>query len=680
MISRRDLVKVVMGSSSWAFVNRAWSQGLRPPTVLTVSEWADAHYVLSPANPEPGPWRTSRTPYLREPMDLLSVNSPVRSLTVMKGSQLGFTVGLAGGFLGYTIDHAPAETLIVLPDIKTTRTWVRRKLDPVLRYTPRLKDKIHDPRQRASGNTQFLKEFASGAGALVITWSSSAAGLKSISARNQIYDEIDSFVTDADGEGDPIALAERRSTNFPNAKSLKVSTPSEAGRSAIEGEFLAGDQRYYFLPCPHCGHYQVLRFANFHWAPHPAPAEELRLAWFDCIACDQPIEERWKTQMLAAGDWIPTRHQPGILDTGFESGRLSQLLEDKAVRAETHVSVHLSTFYAPLGWTGSAWLQIARDWTAAQGKIERLKAFTTHTLGETWRERGEAPNWEILQARASRAYELGVVPADALVLYAGIDVQRTWISMDIWGFGRARRRWLVDTCELEGNTAHPDVWRALTERMNRTYAHQAGGELGISGAAIDTGDEQYNSEALYAWIRQMGPALVMAVKGQDHGEGLVGLPRHKEPTASGRANKRGVKIWPVNVSLAKAQLYAALNLPRPAADELPTPGSVSYPLVADEWYRQLVAEEYRTRLHKGRRRGEWIKIRERNEALDKANYAAALAYVRGTHKWTEAKWRALEEFVTVAPAAVQTSALPVPSPVPAAAQADWFGGRGRDWF
>ncbi|NBW63965.1 MAG: hypothetical protein EBR33_12820, partial [Synechococcaceae bacterium WB4_1_0192] len=40
---------------------------------MTVSQWADAHRMLSrKGSSEPGPWRTDRTPYLREPMDCLS--------------------------------------------------------------------------------------------------------------------------------------------------------------------------------------------------------------------------------------------------------------------------------------------------------------------------------------------------------------------------------------------------------------------------------------------------------------------------------------------------------------------------------------------------------------------------------------------------------------------------------
>lgn len=57
----------------WDIIERAWREGLTPDPLLTVSEWADRHRVLSSkASSEPGRWRTSRTPYLKAIMDCLS--------------------------------------------------------------------------------------------------------------------------------------------------------------------------------------------------------------------------------------------------------------------------------------------------------------------------------------------------------------------------------------------------------------------------------------------------------------------------------------------------------------------------------------------------------------------------------------------------------------------------------
>ena len=73
--------------------NAAFNAGLRPDPVLTVSEWADRYRGLSGKSAaEPGPWRTDRTPYLREIMDSLSPSSPVERVVFMKGSQLGGAV------------------------------------------------------------------------------------------------------------------------------------------------------------------------------------------------------------------------------------------------------------------------------------------------------------------------------------------------------------------------------------------------------------------------------------------------------------------------------------------------------------------------------------------------------------------------------------------------------------
>ena len=53
-------------------------EGIEPEKELTVSQWADEYRMLSSkASSEPGRFRTSRTPYLKEPMDCLSTSSPI---------------------------------------------------------------------------------------------------------------------------------------------------------------------------------------------------------------------------------------------------------------------------------------------------------------------------------------------------------------------------------------------------------------------------------------------------------------------------------------------------------------------------------------------------------------------------------------------------------------------------
>jgi phage terminase large subunit GpA-like protein len=56
----------------------------RKPTRLTVSQWADQYrYLSSKGSASPGKYRSSRTPYMRAPMDDLSVLSPVQEVVLI---------------------------------------------------------------------------------------------------------------------------------------------------------------------------------------------------------------------------------------------------------------------------------------------------------------------------------------------------------------------------------------------------------------------------------------------------------------------------------------------------------------------------------------------------------------------------------------------------------------------
>jgi len=79
-----------MTDSDSHWVTKQLAKLLSPRVRLTVSQWADAYRQLSAkSSSEPGPWRTERTPYLREIMDALSLDSPVSRVVVMKSAQMG---------------------------------------------------------------------------------------------------------------------------------------------------------------------------------------------------------------------------------------------------------------------------------------------------------------------------------------------------------------------------------------------------------------------------------------------------------------------------------------------------------------------------------------------------------------------------------------------------------------
>src|SRR5437763_4813282 len=90
-----------------AQIRQARADGIRPEVQLRVSEWSDAHRRLpKKSSAEPGPWRTARTPYLREIMDCMSTTSDVEEIVFMKSAQVGGTECILNA-TGYVIDHAP---------------------------------------------------------------------------------------------------------------------------------------------------------------------------------------------------------------------------------------------------------------------------------------------------------------------------------------------------------------------------------------------------------------------------------------------------------------------------------------------------------------------------------------------------------------------------------------------
>ena len=220
--------------------DRGWAEGWQPEPELTVSAWADAHRQLSGvAAAEPGQWRTSRAPYLREIMDSLSASSPVRRVVFMKGAQIGATEA-GNNWLGYIMDCAPGPALMIHPNLDAVKKVSRQRLDPMIEASPRLQGKVAAAKSRDPGNTVSQKTFPGGI--LSIATAGSAASLRSMPVRYLFADEVDGYPGDVGDEGDPIKLAEQRTATFRRAKKIYlVSTPTVKGVSRIGREFGRGD-------------------------------------------------------------------------------------------------------------------------------------------------------------------------------------------------------------------------------------------------------------------------------------------------------------------------------------------------------------------------------------------------------------------------------------------------------
>lgn len=573
--------------------------GLRPEQPLTVSEWADRYRRLSSkASAEPGPWRTDRTPYLREPMDCLSSESTVQRVVMMFAAQTGKTEA-GSNWLGYVIDHAPGPMLCVQPTVEMAKRLSKQRLESMITETPCLAEKIAPARARDSGNTMFSKEYSGGI--MLLTGANSATGLRSAPCRYLFCDEVDGFPSDVDGEGDPVALAERRTTTFARRKILLTSTPTVKDFSRIEAEYLRSDQRRFYVPCPSCGAMEWLKWGQLKWDDgRPETAR------YQCEHCGERFEELHKPAMLRRGEWRATAPAGNGRTAGFQ----------------------LSGLYSPLGWC--SWEQLVEDFLRAKGDAPALKAFVNTRLAETWEEDYAAKISADGLMERRLDYRSGLCPAGVVLLTAGVDVQDNRLAVSVWGWGEGETGWLVWHQELMGDPTMTDVWNQLDTVLATEWEHESGKTLKVAQMAVDSGG--HCTHEVYRYVRDRVGQGVVAIKGSSRrNSAAVGKGSKQDVNWRGRVIKRGVTLYQLGTDTIKTTLFGRLR-------HNEATGGLHFGMAADEdYFKQVTSERQALRYHRGFPIREWVKkAGDRNEALDCLvyGYAAMLLYGRRMNQAT----------------------------------------------
>lgn len=592
-------------ADAFVIYNEGFNAGLKPDPLMNISEWADKYRILSQkASAEPGKWRTSRTPYLKEIMDCLSPYSGIEKVVFMKGAQIGGTE-VGNNFLGYIVHLSPGPVMLVMPTVDGAKRTSKTRIDPMFAAIPELKGVISDRRSKDASNTTLMKEFQGGV--LVLTGANSAIGLRSMPVRYIFLDEIDAYKGDVEGEGDPVNLAIKRTSTFNRRKIFMVSTPTIQGVSRIEYEYEQSDQRHYMVPCPYCNKRQSLKWKQIHFE-NDDPAT----ATYVCEHCGAIIEEHLKTWMLENGIWEKSNPKSNV--AGF----------------------HLSSLYSPVGWF--SWADAVKQFLDAKNKDNLLKVWVNTVLGETWLEKGEAPEWQILFDKRED-YQQEIVPSGGLFLTAGADVQKDRIECEVVAWGRNKESWSVGYFIINGDTAREEVWNELSEFSKRYFEHSSGVMLPISRFAIDSG---FATQQVYNWVRKQPINFAMAIKGTDSGVTPLCLPTRVDLNINGKRLRRGAKVWSVGTSILKSELYQFLRLTQNENESYPA-GYCHFPKYDSEYFKQLTAEQLVTKMVRGYQKREWQKTRERNEALDCRVYARAASISFGIEQFTETKWRNLEK-------------------------------------
>ena len=555
---------------------------MKPPPTLTVSQWADANRRLSSeSSAEPGIWRTARAEYQRGIMDALA-DERVREVWVMKSAQVGWTE-IINNVIGYHVHQDPAPMLLVQPTLEMAEAWSKDRLAPMIRDTSALTERIADPKSRDSGNTLLHKKFTGGH--LTVAGANSPSGLASRPIRVVMFDEVDRYPASAGSEGDPISLGRKRTATFWNRKILAGSTPTIKGSSRVEAGFDTGDQRYYYVPCTHCGEFQRLTWAQVKW-----PEGQPEAAQYVCVSCGTLLTEADKAEMLRQGEWRGTKPFRGI------------------------ASFHISELYSP--W--STWADMAVAFVEAKKFPETLQTWINTALGETYEERGEQVESVGLATRRE-PYTADTIPTAAMMLTVGVDVQDDRLEATVVAFGRDEEMWIVEHAVLRGDPGSESLWSDLDGFIGKQRKTEDGRGLLVEAVAIDSGG--HFTQQVYAYAAKRKARRVWAIKGAG------GFGRLIWPKRAGRAGRTSAQVFIVGVDTAKDVLFGRLKRVTQAGA-----GYVHFPSSVDDvYFDQLTSETLIYRMVQGRRVRSYRPRTSgaRTEALDCLVYAYAAYIGRG---------------------------------------------------
>ena len=621
---------------------RATKAILKPPTKLTLTEWADSKRVLSSdTSASPGDYKTSRTPYMAEIMNCVS-DPDVEECTTVAGAQLGKTT-LIENICGFFIDQEPAPILVIQPTLEMAEAFSKDRLAPMLRDSKKISGKVRDAKARNSGNTILHKTYPGGQ--ITMAGANSPASLASRPKRVVLFDECDRFEPSAGTEGDPMDLGKARTTTFHNKKLIYVSTPGNApmpGREAVRGtskifpSFERGDMRYYMVKCPHCdGAPQRLVWRQVkYFNDDPSTAAYL----CEHAGCDALINDAEKMKMIQTGVWVATKPFKG------------------------HASFHISALYSPF----VTFAKMAQEWIEAKGNKEKLKVFINTKLAELWTEPTEAKSsWESLYAR-TEPYKMLTIPSGGLGLFAGVDVQHDRLAVVLRAFGLHMESWLVFHTELQGDVMKDQVWEDLDDLLQRDFPHANGGTMRPMVTYVDSGDGG-TMQAVYRYAGKRRAHGVYATKGANQpGKPIQGK---SSPFAYDHNGLKvpGGKRFEIGTDTAKATIYGRLQL---------TEGYGRYHWYTGldpEYFHQLLGEARKVKFVNGFAVYYWDRIRPRNEVLDCEVLCLAAAHHAGFDRATLKKLTEKYKAGTVHvqqdtgqpadPAAISTVLAPVPVPI-----------------
>ena len=574
-------------------------RALAPPEPLRLSEWANKYAMMSKeTSSQSGRFRSFA--YQDGIMDAFTDPS-VETITVMKSARVGYTK-ILDHVIGYYIAHDPSPILAIQPRETDAEDYSKTEIAPMLRDTPVLSKLVGGAKAKDTNQTILKRSFTNGAN-LTLVGANSPGGFRRITCRIILFDEVDGYpASGAGNEGDQIALGKKRSETFWNRKIGIGSTPTVKGVSRVEKSFNDSDQRYYFVPCPHCGESQVLEWGDrtspygMKWDRDENGQSLPETVYYACRHNGCVIRHNDLPLMVERGEWRATKPFKG------------------------HAGFHVWTAYSL--FPNAAWHKLVEEWLIVKDDPVMRQTFINTTLGQPYEDFGDKSLNEKSLLERGEVYA-AEVPDGVVLLTAGIDTQDDRLEVEIAGWGRNEERWSISYDVMEGDLDTPEPWERLDVYLQQIWRRADGRGFTIMAACIDSGG--HHTEAVYQFAKARIGRRIWAIKGESaRGGKRSPVWPTKKPSSRSKSSYRPVII---GVNAAKDVIRNRLHLDAPAPGKS-QPGYMHFPHDRDlNYYSQLLAERSVKKTSGGFSFRVWeLRAGRANEALDCCvyNYAALM--------------------------------------------------------
>ena len=549
-------------------LRRSFFAAYFPEPKLPLSRWADEHFYLSAeSSASGGKWRTLS--YQREIMDAIT-DPEVEEVWVQKSARVGFTK-ILNIATAYFIARERASVMMVQPTIEDAEGYSKEEIAPMLDDVPILREIAPEKKAKTAKETILHKIFKN-KGSLSMVGANSPRGFRRVSRRIILFDEVSGYPPSAGAEGDQITLGKRRAEYFWNRKFVGGSTPTFDG-DRICAQMERTDKRRLYVPCPDCGHFQVLAWERMEWDDEDPNSVRYR--------CEQgcTIEPRHKRWMIERGEWRATAPgNPGVRGYYLWAGYS----------------------YSP----NADWPDLVREFIEAKKDPMRYQTFVNTVLGLPFDPRAleDLQSDGLLRRREEYGHP---VPYGVALLTAGVDVQDDRLEWLVVGWGALSQSWVIEHGVVFGNTESERTWFDLSTVLLGTWKHASGADMPLSMAFVDTGG--HATKQAMAFCKAHRDHMVFPIKGASKAlSRIVQRSAHRS------------RLWLVDTVQLKDILFARMHL------EEPGPGYIHFPAWVTKNFLDQILSEKVVRHRVGgvdRRSYQMIVKNARNEALDLLVYA-----------------------------------------------------------